>query len=676
MPNSGYDGKTGIFGRVTYSRDAGYVVNAEVKLTQKSPAKESITYTDPQGRFEFSDVAGEDCTVECTAFGTRAVRQGINVPENSAFEVNLKLNIKFEIVPAVETRGTPLSSAIRAVVGHPLLLHADWGETGRSREEPPPHQPGNIEWRTIPATRILAASSFDAEVLFGRSGRASVVATATEFDPTSRSSRRGTGAELSTSAEMFVSEPEATTIRGNVGVTLQRTASDPTLDQVLWVVIRNRSEALSFGRYRSFINRVLRWEENDRFPLPRALERELRDVRELRDLGTNLHGIGAYKVLKTATEIFLLLECGVPADRDFPNNSPRINLLEEQARLGEPVTAEDIAVRLKQYLGDPPQLPYITRVVEAAFPEFERAASRPHRGLLTSINEPCLLELIWSYWHEEGMLMQTMNAIGQRFQNIRRPSERDPLLNMEIDPLRPVNNLLWGFIQDEQNRLSVARRAHEYLNEYGLPIYGRATSMHSAAETRSKFLEAFNNLLHQSSVFFKEDFQTTVIADGFPLLNALKEVHLILAQGANNQFGDLPWTARAEMLISEYVLSRPEIRDFLQGRVMVPYKEAWMPQVDIMKTLQGWSDVTVTHFRDLGVFGEQLLLSIRYGDWIDINDENSAKNWARYWRPEIQGYLHAYRAATGIDLTNPDTVDSTIPAVLLQKRMGLQQRAR
>ena len=49
---------------------------------------------------------------------------------------------------------------------------------------------------------------------------------------------------------------------------------------------------------------------------------------------------------------------------------------------------------------------------------------------------------------------------------------------------------------------------------------------------------------------------------------------------------------------------------------------------------------------------------IRYGDWIDINDENSAKNWARYWRPEIQGYLHAYRAVTGVDLTNPDTVDS------------------
>ncbi|WP_433968357.1 hypothetical protein [Tunturiibacter gelidiferens] len=135
----------------------------------------------------------------------------------------------------------------------------------------------------------------------------------------------------------------------------------------------------------------------------------------------------------------------------------------------------------------------------------------------------------------------------------------------------------------------------------------------------------------------------------------------MLAQGAHNQFGDLPWTARVETLLTQFMLARPEIRDFLQSRVMVPYKEAWMPQVDTMKTLQGWTDVSVTHFRDLAVYGEQLLLSARYGDWINVNDEDSAKNWARYWRPEIQGYIHAYRAAVGVDVTTGDNVDATIP---------------
>ena len=42
------------------------------------------------------------------------------------------------------------------------------------------------------------------------------------------------------------------------------------------------------------------------------------------------------------------------------------------------------------------------------------------------------------------MLVQTMNAICLRFQNRRGPSERDPLANLEIDPLRPLNNIYLG----------------------------------------------------------------------------------------------------------------------------------------------------------------------------------------------------------------------------------------
>jgi hypothetical protein len=285
----------------------------------------------------------------------------------------------------------------------------------------------------------------------------------------------------------------------------------------------------------------------------------------------------------------------------------------------------------------------------------------------------CLIELIWSYWHEEAMLVQSVNAISRRFQNVRSMGDRDPLAHVTIDPLRPLNNLLWGYVQDEQNRLTVNRRGAEYDQEYGIMLRGKAIQPIRPADSRSKFLEGFHNLLHLCAVFYKEDNDTTVIADGFPLLNALKEVHLLLAQGAHNQFGDLPWTARVEMLMQQWMLARPEMRDFLQSRPMVPYTEAWMPQVDTMKTLQGWTDVTVTHFRDLAVFGEQILLSIRYGDWIDLNDENHAKNWARYWRPEVQGYIHAYRIVTGIDLTNPDTVDYTMPAVHLQKRLALQR---
>ena len=42
------------------------------------------------------------------------------------------------------------------------------------------------------------------------------------------------------------------------------------------------------------------------------------------------------------------------------------------------------------------------------------------------------------------MLVQTMNAMSWRFQNRRGAKDHDPLAMLEIDPLRPLNNLLWG----------------------------------------------------------------------------------------------------------------------------------------------------------------------------------------------------------------------------------------
>jgi hypothetical protein len=276
------------------------------------------------------------------------------------------------------------------------------------------------------------------------------------------------------------------------------------------------------------------------------------------------------------------------------------------------------------------------------------------------------------------MLVQTVNSITRRFQNVRGPQDNDPLSNLEIDPLRPLNNLFWGYIQDEQHRLSVTRRNYEYDHHYGLRLEGRAVTNPRTADTRSKFLEAFHNLLHLCAGFFKQDDDTTVIADGFPVLNALKDVHLILSQGAHNQFGDLPSTARIEMLMQQWLMARPEFREFLPTRIMVAYPEPWMDRVDAMKKIQGWTDTSVLNFRNLGTFGEQVLLSIRYGSWNDVNEPLQATNWARFWRPEIQGYIHAYRSVTGIDLTAVNvggSVDATLPSVLLRKRLAAQAAA-
>jgi hypothetical protein len=404
-------------------------------------------------------------------------------------------------------------------------------------------------------------------------------------------------------------------------------------------------------------------------------------------------------VLRLATEIFLLLECGVvrrkrgsssdqtsisdtaPTD-DITLVSPGIfhdNISEERARVGRKITLEDVEATLSKYFNDSIKLPYLRRILTTLLGPDQTAWKEklPYcEGVLQYRTTcPSMIELIWSYWHEEAMVVQSMNAIALRFQNRRGPSERDPLAHLETDPLRGMNNLLWGYIQNEHNRLTLPRRAYEYDHHYGITLYGKAMPKLRPADSRSKFIEGFHNLLYVTTRFYREDSDTTVVADGFPLLNALKEVHLSLAEGAHNQFGDLPWTARVEMLIEQWLLAREEMREFLRGRYMVPYREGWMGQVDAMKKLQGWNDVTVTHFNELAVFGEQILLSIRYGDWIDVNDENQAKNWARYWKPEIQSYIHSYRAVTGVDLTS-EPVNSDPPWVHLKRQEDARLIAR
>jgi hypothetical protein len=489
-------------------------------------------------------------------------------------------------------------------------------------------------------------------------------------------------------------------------VTLRRTDATLTSDHALWAAIRNRADAIGFDPYDRFINRVLCKVDDLNVDLDegRPVTDETATI-TAEDIGSpsikdrrgdllrvpSIYGVDAYNLLKLATQAFLLFETGVAVERPRdPDTGVAVGSLTdvvpgEEGRIGEQVTFDQIQQRLATYLSsiqNGATLPYLKRIVDALVgidPERQKESLPYCFDLLRNrFKSPSLLELIWSYWNEQGMLVQTMNAICLRFQNRRGPSDRDPLANLEIDPLRPLNNIIWGFIQDEPYRLSIPRRAYEYDHHYGFKLQGKAVPELRSADSRSKFIEAFHNLLYRAGLFYREDADTTVIADGFPLLNSLREVHLLLAEGAHNQFGDLPWTSRAEMLMMQWILARPEMREFLRGRAMVPYQERWMGQVDTMKKLQGWTDTSITHFRNLAVFGEQILLSVRYGDWIGINDQDFAKTWARYWRTEIQQYIHSYLSATGVDLSE-DVVDArraanryVQPSALLRDRLARQ----
>lgn len=476
-----------------------------------------------------------------------------------------------------------------------------------------------------------------------------------------------------------------------IPVTMRRTVTPITTDVSLWVVIRKSTEALSFANYSKFIDVLLcgkdvedlDFSDYERAKVDQKIEKFTSGLRNKRFLPFT--DTDAYRFLKVATEAFVAVNCGVALDK-FPFDATDLNSVNNSLSVAE--SDINLEALWKQYLvfvngSDNVTIPYFELIrnklkdvglKDRVFQEIDMPEDCI--GIVRDkLTNPCLIELIWSYWHEEGMLVQTLNTISRRFQNIR-VSRGNVLANLEIDPLRPLNNMLWGYIQDEQHRLSVVRRAYEYSHHYGLNLKGKAVSKLMPADNRSRFIEAFHNLLHLCWNFYQQDDDTTVHADGFPLLNALKEVHLMLTQGMHNQFGDMPSTARIEMLMQQWLLARPEMREFLSARRMVAYPEPWMDGVDAMKKLlKTWSDDSVIHFRNLAVFGEQLLLSCRFGTWNSINDKAHAENWARYWRSEIQGYTHAYRAVTGVDLTS-DTVDFTLPSILLQKRLSQQAALR
>lgn len=468
-------------------------------------------------------------------------------------------------------------------------------------------------------------------------------------------------------------------ITGSINVSMTRSETEPTADLRLWGAIRAHSDALSFERYLRFMDQLFCTDANGASAAERAAFGRLVTRRFLPFTDTD-----AYRLMKAATEAFVVVNCGVLlGGQDFDDGADILGDLRSYLdRRDLPAPGRE---RYRELVDGVNMLPYLA-IIRRKLPDVpigQASASDDDADLCEAfvgekLRHPCLIELIWSYWHEEGMLVQTMNAISRRFQNVHGAGRPDPLSNMEVNPLRPLNNLLWGYIQDEQHRLTVVRRHGEYHHHYGLQLEGRAVRRFQPADTRSTFIEAFNRLLRLCTEFFKQDDQTTVKADAFGVLNALKELHLILSQGAHSQFGDLPPTARIEMLMQQWLLSRPEFREFLPTRVMVAYPEPWMDRVDAMKKLQGWGETSVMHFHNLAVFGEQILSSIRYGAWSVVFEPTQAFNFARFWRPQIQGYIHAYRAVTGVELaaeTVDSRVDATMPSVLLQRRLASQVRS-
>jgi hypothetical protein len=459
---------------------------------------------------------------------------------------------------------------------------------------------------------------------------------------------------------------------------------------------------ISFEKYKRFIDLVFFQEPINGFS---ESENHMVGVRGRRHLPFS--NVDSYRVLKVATEAFLMTYSGITLDNEiFTDNNAITQDIASKGMTFSPSDKRSFARIWADYiLPDNPNfqdtsglyaLPFLYLIrqkfsdlaikenfledVLESFPNEieEEGAGNICFGIIRErLSNPILLELIWSYWNEEGMLVQTINAITRRFQNMKGMGNRDPLAEMEITHLRPLNNILWGYIQDEQHRLSVVRRAYEYIHSYGFTLKGKVVANMNSADSRTNFLEAFHNLLRITAKYYVDTANRLVDPDAFPILNSLREIHFIISEGMHNQYGDMPTVARSEMLMQQWILARPELREFLPGRAAVPYPEPWMDRIASMCKLQGWTDTSPIHFHYLANFGEQLFLSIRFGDWSDPDrTAEDAAQWALFFREVVQGYVHSYKSATGVDLTITlvgNKVDARPPSYHLAQRLKSRQ---
>ena len=262
--------------------------------------------------------------------------------------------------------------------------------------------------------------------------------------------------------------PPAIRIDGIVRTSAQ-SRTVPTVKQAFWVAIRNRTDALGFQRYSAFVNRLLcegkdggsarcgdsslkGGDDGGKVRHGEYGEPSLSERRDEIMARPTLYGMDAYQVLLLATQAFVVFEAGVViAATRLSNHSEFPGMDGLEGRIDRTVTLAEIQSELEDYLGASTGvgrgLPYLKQIVTTLVTVSSDGgvAQVPPwcRGILRSrFSCPSMLELIWSYWHEEGMLMQAINAIALRFQNVRAPGERDPLAYLEIDPLRALNNVL------------------------------------------------------------------------------------------------------------------------------------------------------------------------------------------------------------------------------------------
>lgn len=284
-----------------------------------------------------------------------------------------------------------------------------------------------------------------------------------------------------------------------------------------------------------------------------------------------------------------------------------------------------------------------------------------------------LLEHIHCYFLELGGVFAALDQICRRFApDVAQPPARQ-LARFDVSPLHTAAELLWGYKEDRVDRTTQAQRRMEYLRQYGLDLFADGARTR-AFESRPQFLQYLHTVLNASVRYFRENDDNTVTANPFPVLSALRPLHMLLAATAHNQYQFITAKARVELMVVEQILSLGEVQRFLGAPLNVPYPAPWMGAMDCMRRIMGWGDTSITEFYNLGWLAELILLTVRFGPFNPaFTDSAVAGAWALALRPAIEQYVYSYKSVTGVDLGadsqfSGGRIDQTPPAVYLNAR--------
>ncbi len=271
----------------------------DMTITGKSsPIGTAIT--SEKGLYE-ADVTLEDSLevviVKAYAFDTESEDGEAEVSEHGSSKVDLRVPVAIKVTSHRMKENQETRLETQFTEGEVVILRAEINIRGRVVDDPERLQHYGYNWKVESGSLVeqrghqsLPEVHWDTTGLRG-------VHTATVIV--------SGGSSGSSSPSEITVLPRALQRVDNVPVTMRRTAAEPTEDLALWVVIRRSAEAISFEKYSQSMDMLLCGRDAE--------------LNKLRD------GIGylpysdlyAYKLLKAATEAFLMVNCGVAITKEF-----------------------------------------------------------------------------------------------------------------------------------------------------------------------------------------------------------------------------------------------------------------------------------------------------------------------------------------------------------------------